>query len=217
MSIAKNIKRVRTDAGMTQEQFGRIAGVSSMAVSQWENGRAVPRMGAVERIADALKIPKSYIIDNENSPRIPFPNAIRPAIQKTAPVPLFGRVHAGKPCDPLIYEDGETVKIPEFLVKADPETYALIAEGDCMNNIYPEGCTIAVSPNRPPINGSVAVVSIDGRDAVMRRLYRTHHTLILAPDSTNPVHEDIVITDEDDHTVEFLGRVVWFQARREME
>ena len=216
MTIAENIKRARTDiAHMTQEEFGKIAGVSSMAVSQWENGRAVPRMGAVERIAQALSIPKSYIIDNISS-KCPFPNAIKPQPAKTAPVPLYGRVHAGKPCDPIVYDD-EKIEIPAHLLDLDPETYALISEGDCMNNIYPEGCTIAVAPNLPPSNGSVAVVSIDGRDAVMRRLYRTAHTLILAPDSTNPEHEDIVITDDSDHTVEFLGRVIWFQARRVMD
>lgn len=49
MTIAENIRRIRRAAGMTQDEFGRLAGVSSMAVSQWENGRAIPRMGAVEK------------------------------------------------------------------------------------------------------------------------------------------------------------------------
>ena len=36
-----------------------------MAVSQWENGRAVPRMGAVQAISDHFNISKSEIIDEE--------------------------------------------------------------------------------------------------------------------------------------------------------
>lgn len=69
-TIAENIKRIRTNkAGMTQEEFGKLAGVSSMAVSQWENGRAVPRMGAVEKIASALNISKSEIIDGSVATR----------------------------------------------------------------------------------------------------------------------------------------------------
>lgn len=62
MTIADNIRRIRERAGLTQEEFGRLAGVSGMAVSQWENNRAVPRMGAVERISSALKIAKSEIV-----------------------------------------------------------------------------------------------------------------------------------------------------------
>lgn len=213
MSIGKNIKRLRSKYGLTQEELGAIADVSSMAVSQWENDRAVPRMGAVQAIADHFKISKSEIIDDEKDN-----HKLRGNVQGMAmgSVPLLGSVHAGKPQDPDTY-DGETVKIPQFLIDSDPECYALEAEGDCMNKVYPEGCTIAVSPNKEPMNGSVAVVSIDGREAVMRRMYRTPNTLVLSPDSFNPDHDDIVVTSETEHTIEFLGKVVWFQAREEME
>lgn len=213
MSIGKNIKRLRSKYGLTQEELGAIADVSSMAVSQWENDRAVPRMGAVQAIADHFKISKSEIIDDEKDN-----HKLRANVQGMAmgSVPLLGFVHAGKPQDPDTY-DGETVKIPQFLIDSDPDCYALEAEGDCMNKVYPEGCTIAVSPNKEPMNGSVAVVSIDGREAVMRRMYRTPNTLVLSPDSFNPDHDDIVVTSETEHTIEFLGKVVWFQAREEME
>lgn len=213
MSIGKNIKRLRSKYGLTQEELGAIADVSSMAVSQWENDRAVPRMGAVQAIADHFKISKSEIIDDEKDN-----HKLRANVQGMAmgSVPLLGSVHAGKPQDPDTY-DGDTVKIPQFLIDSDPECYALEAEGDCMNKVYPEGCTIAVSPNKEPMNGSVAVVSIDGREAVMRRMYRTPNTLVLSPDSFNPDHDDIVVTSETEHTIEFLGKVVWFQAKEEME
>ena len=62
MEISESIKRLRESKNLTQEQFGKIAGVSSMAVSQWENGRAVPRMGAIQKISDFFGIPKSEII-----------------------------------------------------------------------------------------------------------------------------------------------------------
>lgn len=214
MSLSSNIKRLRKNADLTQAELAKKVGVTRATVTQWETGWSQPRMGALEKLADAFGITMAELVSDTS--RIPFPNAIKPQPAKTAPVPLYGRVHAGKPCDPIVYDD-EKIEIPAHLLDLDPETYALISEGDCMNNIYPEGCTIAVAPNLPPSNGSVAVVSIDGRDAVMRRLYRTAHTLILAPDSTNPEHEDIVITDDSDHTVEFLGRVIWFQARRVMD
>lgn len=213
MSIGKNIKRLRSKYGLTQEELGAIADVSSMAVSQWENDRAVPRMGAVQAIADHFKISKSEIIDDEKDN-----HKLRTNVQGMAmgSVPLLGSVHAGKPQDPDTY-DGETVKIPQFLIDSDPDCYALEAEGDCMNRVYPEGCTIVVSPNKEPQNGSVAVVTVDGHDAVMRRMYRTPNTLILSPDSFNKEYTDIIITSDTEHTIEFLGKVVWFQAREEMD
>lgn len=65
--------------------------------------------------------------------------------------------------------------------------------------------------------GSVAVVSIDGADYVMRRLYNTGRTVVLSPDSWDDCYEDIVITVDDGRTVEYVGTVVWFQPAEEME
>ena len=62
MEVSQSIKNLRERHNMTQEQFGKIAGVSSMAVSQWENGRAVPRMGAIQKLSDFFNVPKSEII-----------------------------------------------------------------------------------------------------------------------------------------------------------
>ena len=59
MTIGSNIRRLRTLHDLTQEEFGKLAGVSAMAVSQWENERAVPRMGAVQKISDALGVSKN--------------------------------------------------------------------------------------------------------------------------------------------------------------
>lgn len=62
MSIADNIKRLRESHGLTQAQFGEIAGVTDKAVSTWESGKKDPRMGAVQKLADYFGISKSDIL-----------------------------------------------------------------------------------------------------------------------------------------------------------
>ena len=86
-----------------------------------------------------------------------------------------------------------------------------------MSRVYPEGCYIFVDPRKQPQNGSIAVVSIDSEDYVMRRLYRGANTMILSPDSWDDEYEDIVISENEERTVEFVGVVVWFQAGKELE
>lgn len=211
MGISRNIKNLRIKAGLTQAELADRIGVTRATVTQWEREWSQPRMGAIKKLADVFGVSVSQMV-SDNDPS--HPSNVQGMAMGS--VPLLGSVHAGKPEDPDTY-DGEKVKIPQFLIDSDPECYALEAEGDCMNKVYPEGCTIAVSPNKEPMNGSVAVVSIDGREAVMRRMYRTPNTLVLSPDSFNPDHDDIVVTSETEHTIEFLGKVVWFQAREEME
>lgn len=68
MSISDNIKRLREAHDLTQEQLGEIAGATDKAVSTWEKGKAVPRMGAIQRMADYFGISKSDIIEDKEKP-----------------------------------------------------------------------------------------------------------------------------------------------------
>ena len=97
------------------------------------------------------------------------------------------------------------------------EGYFLQVEGNCMSKVYPEGCYIFVDRRMEPQNGSIAVVSIDGEDYVMRRLFMGANKMMLSPDSWEDGYDDIVVSEGDGHTVEFEGVVVWFQASKEME
>lgn len=205
MPVSSNIKRLREQSGMTQEQLADKLEVARSTVTQWEGGWSNPRMGMVQKLAGVFGVSTADIVSDRN----PVKGG------EMGYVPLLGRVHAGKPVEPDTF-DGKTILIPQFLIDSDPDCYALESEGDCMDKVYPEGCIIVVSPNKQPQNGSVAVVSIDGADYVMRRMYRTQNTLVLSPDSHNSEHRDIIITSEEEHTVEFGGKVVWFQAKEEM-
>lgn len=215
MGIRENIIELRKRERLTQEELAKIAGVSRGAVSQWEGGFSEPRMGAIQNIADYFGMSKSAIIEDGGMfDRIPS-NAIKPATAKPAYAPLLGRVHAGEAQEPDVLQDA--IPVPYEIIKRHTQGYFLQVEGDCMDNVYPEGCYILIDPEQRPSNGSIAVVSIDGADYVMRRLYRGANTLILSPDSHNAEHEDMVFTAADEHTVEFHGTVVWFQSSKEME
>lgn len=212
MGISANIKRMRLDEGLTQEQLAEKLGVTRSTVTQWETGWSQPRMGAISKLASVFGVSVSEMVEDGNNPP---KDAIFPAISPRATAPLLGRVHAGSAQEPEVLED--EIELPHNIRTAHPNAYFLQVEGDCMDKVYPEGCYILVDPDREPSNGSIAAVAIDGHDAVMRRLLRTASTIVLAPESTNPEHKDLVITATDEHTVELVGTVVWFQASREME
>ncbi len=211
-AIKDNIKRLRENADMSQEELGSKIGKTRSAISQYESGKIVPRMGVIEDIASLFGVQKSDIIGE--SP-LSIPGSFYPAPSRYATAPLLGRIHAGDAQEPDILE--KEIELPLSVSKSHPNAYFLEVEGDCMDKVYPEGCLILVDPDREPQNGSIAAVSIDGSDYVMRRLLRTANTMILAPESFNTEHEDIVITASSDKTVNLAGTVVWFQPAKEME
>ena len=222
MTIADNIRRIRRAAGMTQDEFGRLADVSSMAVSQWENGRAIPRMGAVEKLSSALRIAKSEIIEDVVVPDSAIiaardhdrfsSRSFSVKAASAAKVPLVGSTHAGKPHLPEDRDEFPEVLVPQFLLDRDPDSYALEVDGDCMDRICPPGMVAIVQPGIPAKSGDVVVATIDGADSIMRRMTVINGDLILSPESHNPEHVNLYITAQDDRQVK-VEHVAYFQSR----
>ena len=212
MGLAENIRKFRTDADLTQAKLADLVGVTRATVTQWETGWSQPRMGAVEKLSEVLGVSMSELVDDSNIKRIP--GAITPTEPRKAYLPLLGKVHAGDAQEPQVLD--ERISLPYEVWERHRDGYFLQVEGQCMSKIYPEGSYILIDPMQRPTNGSMAVVSIDGADYVMRRLYKGSSVLVLSPDSWEADYEDIVIAG-DDHTVEFVGSVVWFQASGELE
>lgn len=206
MGVAENIKAVRTSHNMTQEEFGDIVGVSYMAVSQWETGRAIPRMGAIQRISDYFGISKGELIDGAPA---------RPITPSTATLPLktLGKVHAGNMDDDTITDD-TPVEVPAHIVEAHPRAFVLSVEGDCMNRRIPAGAHVVVDPDAFPNVGSVVVTRDENYAYIMRKYYRGANVIVLSPDSFSDKYEDIIISGDDELTL--VGVVVWYQSPEEM-
>lgn len=211
MSIARNIRAVRTRNNLTQEEFGEIVGVSSMAVSQWETGRAVPRMGAVQKISDYFHISKGSLIDEDSSTLTKLPISGSTA---TLPLRTLGKVHAGVMDDETICDD-EEIQVPERVVLAYPDAFLLRVEGNCMDRVIPEGSHVVVAPHKVPTNGSIVVIRDDAYEAIMRRYYKGSSALMLSPDSYEEEYQDIIVHDGQEITL--IGVVVWWQASEMME
>lgn len=211
MSIARNIRAVRTRNNLTQEEFGEIVGVSSMAVSQWETGRAVPRMGAVQKISDYFHISKGSLIDEDSSTLTKLPISGSTA---TLPLRTLGKVHAGVMDDDAMCDD-EEVQVPERVVLAYPDAFLLRVEGNCMDRVIPEGSHVIVAPHKEPTNGSIVVIRDDAYEAIMRRYYKGSSALMLSPDSYEEEYQDIIVHDGQEITL--IGVVVWWQASEMME
>jgi len=62
----KNIKSLRTDAGMSQQAFAALFGVHQTAVSQWEKGRTSPDISTAKAIADHFHVDLDFVLDRES-------------------------------------------------------------------------------------------------------------------------------------------------------
>lgn len=203
-TIGENIQKLRESADLSQTQLGSRIGKTRSAVSQYESGKIIPRMGVIEDLATVFRVSKSEII-GDSPLSIPGARPVRgvPMVK----VPLVGRVHAGPAGDPDVYEDAdETVEIPQTYLDIDPECVAVDFEGDCMLPDFGDATTLVVSPNSPFGNGSIVVAAVDSADYVVRRMEQTARELRLK--ASNHAYDDIVIPRDEEHDVEFKGKVL---------
>ena len=54
--ISKNIKRLRTDRGLTQDSLAEKINITRQAVSSWENDRTQPDVEMLGRLAEVFEV-----------------------------------------------------------------------------------------------------------------------------------------------------------------
>ena len=64
MSIGNNIRNLRKKHGLTQKEFGQIAGVIGNTVTSWEKGRMKPNERSLNAIANYFNISKDELVES---------------------------------------------------------------------------------------------------------------------------------------------------------
>ena len=67
MTTGEMIKAARRKAGLTQAQLAEKLGIAYQTVAQWENDLRNPKLDTLQRIAAALDIPVTELIDDWNA------------------------------------------------------------------------------------------------------------------------------------------------------
>lgn len=62
MTIETRIKATRSEWGLTQQEFGKLAGVSKAAVSQWEHGVTKPERDALLSLQKKRKLSPNWVL-----------------------------------------------------------------------------------------------------------------------------------------------------------
>lgn len=64
--LGARIRDLRKQAGMTQEEVGRVLSVGKSTISQYENGITTPDLDSVRKLADLFRVPTDYLLGRTN-------------------------------------------------------------------------------------------------------------------------------------------------------
>ena len=67
MGVGDRIREARKQAGLTQNQLAEKSGVATISIHQYEAGKRKPQIERLQRIADALGVSITELIDIETA------------------------------------------------------------------------------------------------------------------------------------------------------
>ena len=199
MSIGENIKKLRESHKLTQEEFGKIVGVTDKAVSSWETGAKAPRMGVIQKISDYFNINKSAILDDPIES-----NATILPQEKIRMIPVYESVSAGFGA----YADNYILEYIPLFISSDEEahnTLCIKVQGSSMYPKIEDGDSIQVLKQDWCESGQVAIVLIDGENAVVKKVEYDKSSITLL--SFNPEYAPRVFKGAERDRLKILGIV----------
>nr|DAJ83944.1 MAG TPA: Repressor protein CI [Caudoviricetes sp.] len=200
MSFSSNIRFLRKQRNLSQEELAEMVGYKSFTtIQKWETGDSEPNMGVLRQLADIFHISISELVETDIEKSAlgrPLPsNIMVPAGRQ---IPILGTVCAGNGihCE----ENFEGYFLVDRSIKAD---YCLRVKGDSMidANIY-DGDVAFLRKDFDFIDGEIYAVCYGAEEsASLKKLYKTDNKMLLQPCNSDYAAvfvdvDDVVIVGE---------------------
>lgn len=206
--LAKNIRHYMEQNKKTRNEMCEALNVKYTTFADWVNAKTYPRIDRIEQMANYFGIKKSALLEEHNPlPADTIPYEKRP----TQPIPIVGVVSCGTP---LLAEDNiEGYHETSLQDITTGETYFwLHAKGDSMMNAgIHEGDLLLIRQQSDVDSGDIAVVSINGDDATLKRVLKKENALILQPE--NSAYETKIFVGAEMESVHIRGRLMKLEKK----
>lgn len=200
MSFSSNIRFLRKQRNLSQEELAEMVGYKSFTtIQKWETGDSEPNMGVLRQLADIFHISISELVETDIEKRTlgrPLPsNIMVPAGRQ---IPILGTICAGNGihCE----ENFEGYFLVDRSIKAD---YCLRVKGDSMVDagIY-DGDVAFLRKDFDFIDGEIYAVCYGAEEsASLKKLYKADDKIMLQPCNSDYAAafvnvDDVVIVGE---------------------
>lgn len=185
---------------LTYKELERKLGIANGYFGKLRDRGTFPTIAKIDQFAEYFHVSRDFFIGTES----PSGSGVK--------IPLLGKVAAGIPIEAAENLIGEE-EIPQKLASTG-DFFALLIKGDSMSPDIQNGDKIIVRQQPEVECGQIAVVLVNGHDAVCKEYKRIDNGIMLI--SRNPNYAPMVFTSEEIETkpVRIIGRVI--EVRREL-
>lgn len=201
------------ERGFRAADLSKRTGLSKARISQYVNGKFVPKSDAIILMAEALRVSELWLMGKSDEMdaqparvKIPCPENIAPL--SLCRYPILGEIACGLPI--LAEEDLDGGYVTAAETTAD---FCLTAKGDSMigARIY-DGDEVFIQQTDMVNNGEIAAVVVDN-EATLKRVYYYPEDEKLILTAENPAFAPMVFVGEELADIRILGRAVAFQSK----
>lgn len=182
---------------ISQSELSLKTGITPSSISDWLNGKYIPKQDKIYILSNALNVKPSYLLGYEDA--IDCNELIRK-------IPLYELISCGEGGfvdDNII----DYVSLPAEMFNKHKEYFAQYAHGDSMINAnIHEGDLVIFEKCSDFVNGMIGCFCIDENKATCKRLSITDGQIILLPE--NPSYAPILVPIEAFKCVGKLAFVV---------
>ncbi len=181
-NFATNLKHLRIQSGMTQEELAKKMDKDYSTIGKWELGQRSPIMTDVIKIADIFQVSLEKLIGSsmiyDNAEVVDIDSDI-------VKIPVYGTIKAGIPIESQS-DIIDYIDIPKEWTRGDKKFYALKISGDSMYPKYSEDDIVIFEQNddKELYNGKDCAVMINGTESTFKKVLLNEQGIVLQPYNT---------------------------------
>ena len=198
------LKQLRLEKKATQEEVGRVIGVSKATIMKYEKGIVYNmKRSSIEKLADYFNVSPTYLLGlQETQPT----NLLKDLLI----IPVVGTIRAGTPilAEENI-EDNFFISCSMYNLHSPDGLFFLKVIGDSMNNIIPNGGYALIKQQDTAENGDIVVAIVNGdNEATLKRFKQIDDMFVmLEPDSTSNEYHPLIINLKETE-FKIIGKVI---------
>ncbi len=196
-----NFAEARKQRGLTQEELASLMGTSQTQIYFYESGRRDPKGEFIIRLAKTLGVSIAYLL-GVDSERVEKEHHLAPVISdiRTNEEPLISASR---------YQE-----VRDVLYEKHPRSFWLEVKGNSMNKLFPDGSLVLVDPASKVQNGDICAIHMQGKEAILKRIYFEDDGVRLCPESYDNQYSNLFISDGSDERRKLIiiGKAISYTA-----
>lgn len=203
MSFGSNLKKIRQNSDLTQEELAKRINTSRSNIANYENDKNMPSIDILEKLSEIFNCSIDYLLGKSD---IKNPDLK----DKLFLIPIVGKVAAGKPIFANENIEGYLPIDPLMYNLTSPNGFFFLQiQGESMNKLIKNGSFALIKKQDYAENGDVIVAIVNGDDEATIKRYKqlNEQFIMLEPVSEDSSFQPITI-DLKNTKFSIIGKVI---------